>query len=72
MQQIVDVHFPGKQHMVKEAMEIFDAQSSRLEEEALNIGTHRLAETLMADDIPDEILTNRDASKAIHRHMAHW
>ena len=68
MQQIVDVHFPGvKQDMVKEAMEIFfDVRKvPGLKKKPSTSELIDWLKLLMADDIPDEILTNRDASKAI-------
>ena len=68
MQQIVDVHFPGvKQEMVKEAMEIFfDVRKvPGLKKKPSTSELIDWLKLLMADDIPDEILTNRDASKAI-------
>ena len=68
MQQIVDVHFPAvKQEMVKEAMEIFfDVRKvPGLKKKPSTSELIDWLKLLMADDIPDEILTNRDASKAI-------
>jgi len=68
MQQIVDVHFPSvKQDMVKEAMEIFfDVRKvPGLKKKPSTSELIDWLKLLMADDIPDEILTNRDASKAI-------
>ena len=68
MQQIVDVHFPAvKQDMVKEAMEIFfDVRKvPGLKKKPSTSELIDWLKLLMADDIPDEILTNRDASKAI-------
>jgi MoxR-like ATPase len=68
MQQIVDVHFPAvKQDLVKEAMEIFfDVRKvPGLKKKPSTSELIDWLKLLMADDIPDEILTNRDASKAI-------
>ena len=68
MQQIVDVHFPAvKQDMVNEAIEIFfDVRKvPGLKKKPSTSELIDWLKLLMADDIPDEILTNRDASKAI-------
>jgi len=68
MQQIVDVHFPDiKQELVKEAMEIFFdvRQVPGLKKKPSTSELIDWLKLLMADDIPDEILTNRDPSKAI-------
>ena len=68
MQQIVDVHFPEiKKDLVKEAMEIFfDVRKvPGLKKKPSTSELIDWLKLLMADDIPDEILTNRDASKAI-------
>ena len=68
MQQIVDVHYPGiKQELVKEAMEIFfDIRKvPGLKKKPSTSELIDWLKLLMADDIPDEILTNRDPSKAI-------
>ena len=68
MQQIVDVHFPAiKNDLVKEAMEIFfDVRKvPGLKKKPSTSELIDWLKLLMADDIPDEILTNRDASKAI-------
>ena len=67
-QQIVDVHFPEiKKDLVKEAMEIFfDVRKvPGLKKKPSTSELIDWLKLLMADDIPDEILTNRDASKAI-------
>jgi len=68
MQQIVDVHFPEvKKDMVKEAMDIFfDVRKvPGLKKKPSTSELIDWLKLLMADDIPDEILTNRDTSKAI-------
>jgi MoxR-like ATPase len=68
MQQIVEVHHPGiKQDLVKEAMEIFfDVRKvPGLKKKPSTSELIDWLKLLMADDIPDEILTNRDPSKAI-------
>ena len=68
MQQIVEVHFPQiKQSLVKEAMEIFfDVRKvPGLKKKPSTSELIDWLKLLMADDIPDEILTNRDTSKAI-------
>ena len=68
MQQIVDVHFPAvKQDMVKEAMEIF-FDVRKVPGMKKKPSTSELIDwlkLLMADDMPDEVLKNRDHSKAI-------
>ncbi|HAR32241.1 MAG TPA: ATP-binding protein, partial [Gammaproteobacteria bacterium] len=68
MQQIVDVHYPGiKQSLVKEALEIFfDVRKvPGLKKKPSTSELIDWLKLLMADDIPDEILTNRDTTKAI-------
>ena len=68
MQQIVEVHFPAiKENLVKEAMEIFfDVRKvPGLKKKPSTSELIDWLKLLMADDIPDEILTNRDTSKAI-------
>ena len=68
MQQIVEVHFPEIKHdLVKEAMEIFfDVRKvPGLKKKPSTSELIDWLKLLMADDIPDEILTNRDPSKAI-------
>ncbi len=68
MQAIVDVHFPAvKQDLVKEALEIF-FDVRKVPGMKKKPSTSELIDwlkLLMADDIPDEILTNRDTTKAI-------
>ena len=68
MQQIIEVHFPEIKHdLVKEAMDIFfDVRKvPGLKKKPSTSGLIDWLKLLMADDIPDEILTNRDPSKAI-------
>ena len=68
MQQIVEVHFPEIKHdLVKEAMDIFfDVRKvPGLKKKPSTSELIDRLKLLMADDIPDEILTNRDPSKAI-------
>ena len=68
MQEIVEVHFPAiKQDLVREAMDIFfDVRKvPGLKKKPSTSELIDWLKLLMADDIPDEILTNRDPSKAI-------
>ncbi|MBQ75621.1 MAG: ATP-binding protein [Gammaproteobacteria bacterium] len=68
MQDIVDVHHPDiKKDLVKEAMEIFfDVRKvPGLKKKPSTSELIDWLKLLMADDIPDEILTNRDTTKAI-------
>ncbi len=68
MQDIVGVHFPSiKQDLVKEAMDIFfDVRKvPGLKKKPSTSELIDWLKLLMADDIPDEILTNRDPSQAI-------
>ncbi len=68
MQQIVEVHYPGiKQELVKEAMDIFfDVRKiPGLKKKPSTSELIDWLKLLMADDIPEEILTNRDQTKAI-------
>ena len=68
MQQIVEVHFPEIKHdLLKEAMDIFfDVRKvPGLKKKPSTSELIEWLKLLMADDIPDEILTNRDPSKAI-------
>ena len=68
MQQIVEVHFPEIKHdLVKEAMDIFfDVRKvPGLKKKPSTSELIDWLKLLMPDDIPDEILTNRDPSKAI-------
>ncbi len=68
MQEIIELHFPEiKQNLVKEAMEIF-FDVRKVPGMKKKPSTSELIDwlkLLMADDIPEEILTNRDTSKAI-------
>ena len=68
MQEIVGVHFPSiKQDLVREAMDIFfDVRKvPGLKKKPSTSELIDWLKLLMADDIPEEILTNRDPSKAI-------
>ncbi|MAV28089.1 MAG: ATP-binding protein [Gammaproteobacteria bacterium] len=68
MLQIIDVHFPEvKQDLVKEALEIFfDVRKvPGLKKKPSTSELIDWLKLLMADDIPEEILRNRDTSKAI-------
>lgn len=68
MQKIVDVHFPNiKKSLVKDAMDIFfDVRKvPGLKKKPSTSELIDWLKLLMADDIPDEILQNRDATKAI-------
>ena len=68
MQQIVGVHHPKiKKKLVKDALDIFfDVRKvPGLKKKPSTSELIDWLKLLMADDIPDEILTNRDTSKAI-------
>jgi MoxR-like ATPase len=68
MRQIVDVHYPDiTQDLVQEAMEVFfDVRSiPGLKKKPSTSELIDWLKLLMADDIPDEILKERDPSKAI-------
>ena len=68
MLQIIDVHFPKvKEELVKEALEIFfDVRKvPGLKKKPSTSELIEWLKLLMADDIPEEILRNRDTSKAI-------
>ena len=68
MQEIVQVHHPDiKKDLVKEAMEIFfDVRKvPGLKKKPSTSELIDWLKLLMADDIPEEILRNRDTSKAI-------
>ncbi len=68
MRAIVDVHYPGiTQELVQEAMEVFfDVRSiPGLKKKPSTSELIDWLKLLMADDIPDEILKDRDPSKAI-------
>ncbi|MFN2287680.1 MAG: AAA family ATPase [Chromatocurvus sp.] len=68
MRQIIDVHYPDiTQSLVQEAMEIFfDLRSvPGLKKKPSTSELIDWLKLLMADDIPDEILRERDQSKAI-------
>ena len=68
MQSIVDVHYPGiKQAMVKDALEIFfDVRKvPGLKKKPSTSELIDWIKLLLADDIPEDILRNRDTKKAI-------
>ncbi|MCB1689335.1 MAG: MoxR family ATPase [Halioglobus sp.] len=68
MREIVDVHYPDiANSLVQEAMEVFfDVRSiPGLKKKPSTSELIDWLKLLMADDIPDEILKNRDPSKAI-------
>ncbi|MCG8314891.1 MAG: MoxR family ATPase [Pseudomonadales bacterium] len=68
MQAIVDVHYPGiKQAMVKDALEIFfDVRKvPGLKKKPSTSELIDWIKLLLADDIPEDILRNRDTKKAI-------
>lgn len=68
MQKIIDVHYPSiKQDLVKDALDIF-FEVRKIPGLKKKPSTSELIDwlkLLMADEIPDEILKNRDATKAI-------
>ena len=68
MQRIVDVHFPKiKKQLVDDAMDIF-FDVRKIPGLKKKPSTSELVDWLkliMSDDIPDDILTNRDPTKAI-------
>jgi MoxR-like ATPase len=68
MRKIVEVHFPGiKQSLVQQAMEVFFEvrEIPGLKKKPSTSELIDWLKLLMSDDIPDEILKNRDGSKAI-------
>ena len=68
MERIVEVHYPEiKKQLVSDAMDIFfDVRSvPGLKKKPSTSELIDWLKLLMADDIPDEILKNRDATKAI-------
>ena len=68
MRQIVDVHYPNiTQDLVQEAMEVFfDVRAiPGLKKKPSTSELIDWLKLLMADDIPDEILKDRDPTKAI-------
>ena len=68
MREILEVHFPGiKNELVKESLEIFfDVRKvPGLKKKPSTSELIDWLKLLMADDIPQEILANRDPSKAI-------
>lgn len=68
MMKIVDVHFPDiKQELVSEALEIFfDLRKvPGLKKKPSTSELIDWLKLLLADDIPDDVLRNRDTKKAI-------
>lgn len=68
MQKIIDVHYPNiQQELVSQAMEIFFElrEVPGLKKKPSTSELIDWLKLLMADDIPDEILKNRDNTKAI-------
>ena len=68
MMRIVEVHYPGiKRQLVSDALDIFfDVRSvPGMKKKPSTSELIDWLKLLMADDIPDEILKNHDASKAI-------
>jgi MoxR-like ATPase len=68
MQQIVDVHYPGiKEELVKDAMDIFFEVRNvpGLKKKPSTSELIDWLKLLMADDIPDQILKDRDPKNAI-------
>ncbi len=68
MREIIDVHYPDiAQSLVQEALEVFfDVRSiPGMKKKPSTSELIDWLKLLMADDIPDEILKNRDHSKAI-------
>ncbi len=68
MEEIIEVHHPGiKRDLVKEALDIFfDVRKvPGLKKKPSTSELIDWLKLLMSDDIPEEILTNRDPSKAI-------
>lgn len=68
MHKIVEVHFPGiKQNLVKDALDIFfDVRKvPGLKKKPSTSELVDWLKLLLADDIPQDVLTNRDTTKAI-------
>jgi len=68
MRKIVEVHYPGiKQSLVKEAMEVFfDVRKvPGLKKKPSTSELIDWLKLVLADEIPEDVLRNRDASKAI-------
>jgi len=68
MRQIIDVHYPTiKQDLVQEALEVFFELRGipGLKKKPSTSELIDWLKLLMADDIPDEVLKNRDQTKAI-------
>jgi MoxR-like ATPase len=68
MSQIIDVHYPGiKQQLVRDALDVFFEVRGvpGLKKKPSTSELIDWLKLLMSDDIPDEILKDKDASKAI-------
>ncbi len=68
MSQIIEVHYPGiKQQLVRDALDVFfDVRSvPGLKKKPSTSELIDWLKLLMSDDIPDEILKDKDATKAI-------
>ncbi len=68
MSQIIEVHYPGiKQQLVRDALDVFfDVRNvPGLKKKPSTSELIDWLKLLMSDDIPDEILKDKDASKAI-------
>ena len=68
MQQIVDVHFPNlKKNLLAQAMQTFyDVRDiPGLKKKPSTSELVDWLKLIMSDDIPEDILTNRDPTKAI-------
>jgi MoxR-like ATPase len=68
MRDIVDVHYPGiKQSLVQQALEVFFEvrEIPGLKKKPSTSELIDWLKLLMADDIPEEVLKNRDGGKAI-------
>ena len=68
MERIVDVHYPDiKKSLIKEALDVFfeDREVPGLKKKPSTSELIDWLKLLMADDIPEEILKERDRSKAI-------
>lgn len=68
MRDIVEVHYPGiKQSLVQQALEVFFEvrEIPGLKKKPSTSELIDWLKLLMADDIPEEVLKNRDGSKAI-------
>jgi MoxR-like ATPase len=68
MRSIVEVHYPGiKQSLVQQALEVFFEVRDipGLKKKPSTSELIDWLKLLMADDIPEEVLKNRDGGKAI-------